>query len=44
MQDAPRESQWDKYFNVDSQTGTGRFVLGIAAFAIVGGFLVWLIG
>lgn len=35
---------WDKYFNVDSQTGTGRFVVMIAAFAIVGGFLAWLIG
>lgn len=38
------DALWNKYFNVDSQTGTGRFIMLIVAFVLIGGFLVWLIG
>ncbi|WP_262913543.1 hypothetical protein [Rhizobium halophilum] len=33
---------WDKFFDTDSQSGTGRFVALIAAFAVLGGGLSWL--
>lgn len=44
MEHGNQDSLWNKFFNVDSTTGTGRFVLMIAAFAFVGGLIAWLVG
>ena len=38
------DATWNRFFNVDSQAGTGRFILLIGAFVLVGGTIVWLIG
>ncbi|CAD7035583.1 MULTISPECIES: hypothetical protein [Pseudorhizobium] len=35
---------WEKAFNVDSQSGTGRFVALVLAFVVIGGALSWFVG
>ncbi|MGK6316840.1 hypothetical protein [Neorhizobium sp. DT-125] len=35
---------WNKFFDTDSITGTGRFVLLILVFIVIGGGLSWLVG
>jgi hypothetical protein len=34
---------WNKVFDTDSQSGTGRFVAMIAVFVVLGGGLSWLL-
>ncbi len=44
MDNRRKNSLWNKVFDIDSQAGTGRFVIIIAIFVVIGGGLAWLIG
>ncbi|MGK9051033.1 hypothetical protein QTA58_20245 [Neorhizobium sp. CSC1952] len=45
MEEHPNgNSLWNKVFDTDSITGTGRFVLLILVFIVIGGGLSWLVG
>lgn len=43
MEHEDRNRLWDKFFDVDSQSGTGRFVALVAIFVVLGGGLSWLL-
>jgi len=43
-EDHSRSGLWDKAFDVDSQSGTGRIIALILVFAVLGGTISWLIG
>ncbi|MET3587404.1 hypothetical protein ABID21_003529 [Pseudorhizobium tarimense] len=43
MDNHDRNGLWDKLFDTDSQSGTGRFVALVAVFAILGGGISWIL-
>ena len=43
MDDPKPNTLWDKVFDIDSQSGTGRFVALILVFVGLGGSLSWLL-
>ncbi len=43
MEHQDRNRLWDMLFDTDSQSGTARMVALLAAFAVVGGGLSWLL-
>ena len=43
MEHQDRNGLWDKLFDTDSQSGTGRFIALVALFAILCGGASWLL-
>ncbi|MDY6963021.1 MAG: hypothetical protein V7774_07030 [Pseudorhizobium pelagicum] len=43
MEHHDQNAFWDKFFDTDSQSGTGRFVAIVAVFVVLGGGISWLL-
>lgn len=44
MENHNKNGLWNKFFDVDSQAGTGRFIALVVAFVVIGGAVSWLLG